>query len=333
MNSFFVLGYQGVHIFFVLSGFSLTYSRLLKPEEKWFTFIQKKFFRIYPTYWVLLLFSLLVPWLRQELFFGYFDWSSLWRSFLLLDKAIPYSWFMFPLVQFYLLFFILFKIFQKLSIKSFLIYSFIIKFLYTLIILILSYNFTPFLLGNNAYPGYIAISRLFEFSLGMVMAKVYLNNPNQLISYLSKPSTIILAIICEIIGILGTFKFTNEIMFLGINLPLGVSLYDAFIGFGIFVIIFNLSRLIIYLSSYIEELFIFMSKISYELYLTQFISLFAVSELFTIIIPGESSLTMSLRGILLFLLVMEISVASALLLQKSTKMIVKSIQFNSKQTL
>ena len=115
LNIFFLLGYQGVHIFFILSGFGLAYSKILKPDETWSIFIRKKLFRIYPTYWILLAVSLIIPRLRADLFYGYFDWSLLWRIFIIIDKAIPFSWFMFPLIKFYLCFFLLFKYLQKLG--------------------------------------------------------------------------------------------------------------------------------------------------------------------------------------------------------------------------
>src|SRR4028118_1359414 len=124
LNIFFLLGYQGVHIFFILSGFGLAYSKILKPDETWSIFIRKKLFRIYPIYWILLAVSLIIPRLKADLFYGYFDWSLLWRSFIILDKAIPFSWFMFPLIQFYLCFFVLFKLVHKYSMKQFMITSF-----------------------------------------------------------------------------------------------------------------------------------------------------------------------------------------------------------------
>jgi peptidoglycan/LPS O-acetylase OafA/YrhL len=118
LNIFFLLGYQGVHIFFILSGFGLAYSRILKPDESWNTFMIKKFFRLYPTYWILLVVSLIIPWLRADLFYGYFGWWSFWRTWIILDKAIPFSWFMFPLIQFYLCFFLIFKFLQSFQSNS-----------------------------------------------------------------------------------------------------------------------------------------------------------------------------------------------------------------------
>jgi hypothetical protein len=48
LNIFFLLGYQGVHIFFILSGFGLAYSRILKPDESWSIFMRKKVFPALP---------------------------------------------------------------------------------------------------------------------------------------------------------------------------------------------------------------------------------------------------------------------------------------------
>ncbi|WP_333111729.1 MULTISPECIES: acyltransferase family protein [unclassified Microcoleus] len=234
---FFLLGYQGVHIFFILSGFGLAYSRILKPDESWINFMSKKFFRLYPTYWILLAVSWIIPRLRSDLFFGYFDWWSFWRSLIILDKAIPFSWFMFPLIQFYLCFLLLFRLLDKFLISQFIFTSFFIKLIYTFSVLMLGFNLFQPILGDLNYPGYLAISRLFEFCLGMAMAKVYATNPTLLINYLTKPVTIATAIIFEILGIMGSFNFTNDIKVLGAILPFGLSFYDAFIGFGIFVII------------------------------------------------------------------------------------------------
>ncbi|HEY9299584.1 MAG TPA: acyltransferase, partial [Phormidium sp.] len=310
LNIFFLLGYQGVHIFFILSGFGLAYSRILKPDESWLIFMKKKFFRLYPTYWILLAVSWIIPRLRSDLFFGYFDWWSFWRSLIILDKAIPFSWFMFPLIQFYLCFFLIFKFLQNFSIKQFILTSFFIKFTYTFVVLMLGFNLFFPIIGDLAYPGYLAISRLFEFCLGMAMAKVYASNPTLLINYLTKPVTIALAIIFEILGIMASFKFLNEIKFLGVVLPLGLSFYDAFIGFGLFVIIFNICRKLISFSELKTRVLTEISHISYELYLTPFIGLIVISKFFTGVVRGEPSLLTASRAILLYILIFEICIVN-----------------------
>ena len=325
-NIFFLLGYQGVHIFFILSGFGLAYSRILKPHESWITFMRKKFFRLYPTYWILLAVSLIIPRLRADLFYGYFGWGSFWRSWILLDKAIPFSWFMFPLIQFYLSFFLIFKFLQKTSIKQFILTSFVIKFTYTFLVLTLGFNLFFPIIGDLSYPGYLAISRLFEFCLGMAMAKVYASNPSLLINYLTKPATIALAIIFEILGIMGSFKFLNEIKFLGVVLPFGLSFYNAFIGFGLFVILFNVCRNLISFSDLTTRFLTGISNISYELYLTQFIGLIVIPKFFTVVVRGEPSLLTASRAILLYILIIEIGIVNACLLQQLTNSIASRVR-------
>jgi peptidoglycan/LPS O-acetylase OafA/YrhL len=325
LNIFFFLGYQGVHIFFILSGFGLAYSRILKPDESWNTFMIKKFFRLYPTYWILLVVSLIIPWLRSALFYGYFGWWSFWRTWIILDKAIPFSWFMFPLIQFYLCFFLLFKLLHKYSIKQFILTSFSIKVTYTFLVLMLGFNLFKPIIGDFGYPGYLAISRLFEFCLGMAMAKVYASNPTLLINYLTKPVTIAIAIIFELLGILGSFAFSNP-RILGVFLPFGLSFYDAFIGFGIFVIVFNICRKLINFSELITKFLTGISHISYELYLTQFIGLNVQPKFFTVVVRGEPSLLTASRAILLYILILQICIVNACLLQQLTNSIASRVR-------
>jgi peptidoglycan/LPS O-acetylase OafA/YrhL len=325
LNIFFLLGYQGVHIFFILSGFGLAYSRILKPDESWINFIRKKIFRLYPTYWILVAVSLIIPRLRADLFYGYFGWWSFWRSWIILDKAIPFSWFMFPLIQFYLCFFLLFYFLQKFSIKKFLMTSFLIKVTYTFLVLMLGFNVFSPILGDLSYPGYLAISRLFEFCLGMAMAKVYASNPTLLINYLTKPVIIAIAINFEILGIMGTFTFSNP-KFLGVVLPLGLSFYDALIGLGIFVIIFNFCRTLINFSDLKTRFLTWISTISYELYLTQFIGLIVIPKFFTVVVRGEPSLLTASRAILLYILIFEICIVNACLLQQLTNSIASRVR-------
>jgi peptidoglycan/LPS O-acetylase OafA/YrhL len=326
LNIFFQLGYQGVHIFFILSGFGLAYSRILKPDESWSIFMRKRLFRLYPTYWILFAVSGIIPRLRSDLFFGFFDWWSFWRSFIILDKAIPFSWFMFPLIQFYLCFFLIFKFLQKFSIKQFILTCFYIKITYTFLVLMLGLNVFFPIIGQFSYPGSLAISRLFEFCLGMAMAKVYATNPTLLINYLTKPVTIALAIIFEILGIMGSFNFLNEIKFLGVVLPFGLSFNDAFIGFGIFVIVFNVCRLLINFSELTTRFLTGISHISYELYLTQFIGLIVIPYFFTVVVRGEPSLLTASRAILLYILIIEIGIVNACLLQQLTNSITSGVR-------
>jgi peptidoglycan/LPS O-acetylase OafA/YrhL len=224
-----------------------------------------------------------------------------------------------------LCFFVLFKLLHKYSIKQFIMTSFLIKVTYTFLVLILAHNVFLPILGDPLYPGYLAISRLFEFCLGMAMAKVYASNPTLLINYLTKPPTIAIAIIFEFLGILGSVPESNP-RILGVFLPFGVSFCDAFIGFGIFVLVFNLCKKLINFSDLTTIFLTGISKISYELYLTQFIGLIVIAHFFTMVVRGEPSLLTASRAILLYILTSEIGIVNACLLQQLTNSIASRVR-------
>jgi peptidoglycan/LPS O-acetylase OafA/YrhL len=159
----------------------------------------------------------------------------------------------------------------------------------------------------------------------MAMAKVYASNPTLLINYLTKPLTIATAIIFEILGIMGSFQFSNP-KFLGVFLPFGLSFYDAFIGFGIFVIVLNICKSLINLSGLTTRFLTGISKISYELYLTQFIGLIVIPKFFTVVVRGEPSLLTASRAILLYILICEICIVNACLLQQLTNSIASRVR-------
>ena len=158
------------------------------------------------------------------------------------------------------------------------------------------------------------------------MAKVYASNPTLLINFLTHPFTIALAIILEFLGIMGSFQFSNQIKLFGVILPFGLSFYDAFIGFGIFVIVFNVCRILINFSDLITRFLIWISRISYELYLTQFIALIVVPQFFTVVVRGEPSLLTASRSLLLYVLMMEICIVNAFLLQWLTNSIASGVK-------
>ena len=158
------------------------------------------------------------------------------------------------------------------------------------------------------------------------MAKVYASNPTLLINYLTKPATIALGIIFEILGIMGSLTFIKGIKFFGVVLPFGLSFCDAFMGLGIFVIVFNVCRSLMNFSDLTTRLLTWISKISYELYLTQFIGLIVIPKFFTVVVRGEPSLLTASRAILLYILILQICIVNACLLQQLTNSIASRVR-------
>jgi hypothetical protein len=68
------------------------------------------------------------------------------------------------------------------------------------------------------------------------------------------------------------------------------------------------------------------SHISYELYLTQFIGLNVIPKFFTVVVRGEPSLLTASRAILLYILIFEICIVNACLLQQLTNSIASRVR-------
>ncbi len=333
LNALCGLGYQAVHIFFVLSGFGLVYSRTSKLSEPWLEFFRRRLLRLYPTFWILLTLWTLISYGLYRWFGGWIQTEELmpstfsisWLGFLLLNDGVPFSWFMFPILQFYFAFPFLFKLLKRYSAIHFLTITFLIKLSWTLFIIFYSYLRHDGLIGTPLCPGYVAISRLFEFSLGMAAAKVYLEKPGRLIAYLTNFRTLILAIGCEIFGVLLSCTFVR-LNFLNHNIPVGFAVSDALIGFGISVITFNLSRLILKLFKKLSKVLLFISNLSYEFYLCQFIPLILVPNLFPLVVPRGNPGLAAILAILLYSLAVGIGVIASLGLQKITTLATVTVQ-------
>ena len=86
----FSLGWSGVAIFFVVSGFCIHLNFRRKPD--WRDFTLRRFFRIYPPYlFAVLFFSLLIPWSRVG--FDLLGVSQLWTHLALVHNFDNHSFF------------------------------------------------------------------------------------------------------------------------------------------------------------------------------------------------------------------------------------------------
>jgi peptidoglycan/LPS O-acetylase OafA/YrhL len=248
-NFVFGLGYQAVHLFFILSGFGLTLSALLVEKRadriRWFGFIKKRFIRLYPSYWLILAIYLLLN------FFQYYSFLGLLKTYvkgaIFLD-VIPATWYIPILLQLYLLFPFLFYFLKKLSIKNFLLLSLLVKTVSSAIIITTSLLAFDKILGfgyGGLAPGGIALTRLFEFCFGMAIAKHWFIHERSVdvFTVFQKPKAIILGIFLEFLGIFLSLKYT-AIRFIDHDIPVGLFISDAFIGIGIFIISLNLVFLV-----------------------------------------------------------------------------------------
>ena len=248
-NFVFGLGYQAVHLFFILSGFGLTLSALLVEKKteriRWFGFIKKRFIKLYPSHWLILAIYLLLNFFQYHSFLGLL--KTYVKGAIFLD-VIPATWYIPILLQLYLLFPFLFYFLKKLSIKNFLLLSLLVKTVSSAIIITTSLLAFDKILGfgsGGLAPGGIALTRLFEFCFGMAIAKHWFTHERSVDAFtvFQKPKVIILGIFLECLGIFLSLKYT-AICFIDHDIPVGLFISDAFIGIGIFIISLNLVFLV-----------------------------------------------------------------------------------------
>lgn len=161
LQKIFSFGGSGVDFFFVLSGFIIAYSsQKLAAQKKYTAFLKKRFFRIFPVYWIIIIFFILAQ-LSFPRYYnaGYtFSLTNLVATFLLLPGHLMVNgvtWTLSFELYFYLLFLVYF-----LPVKRSIIHIFMV--LYALAIIannglyfsnsiIFSPLGTEFLLGLLAY--------------------------------------------------------------------------------------------------------------------------------------------------------------------------------------
>lgn len=161
-------GGTGIHLFFLLSGFGLAYSQLGKPLG-FVAFIRRKFAKIYLPYVMVVLvtagISLLMPLFKSH-------WYALAGHvflFKMFDESIMSTygyqfWFISTLFQFYLLFPLLFKLFERLQSKQWMGLVFLLSAAW--IALTLQWGEAENRVFNGAFLTY-----LWEFGLGIWLAQ------------------------------------------------------------------------------------------------------------------------------------------------------------------
>lgn len=227
------LGDMGPGVFFLLSGLTLTLSALKKPLKP-IDFYLKRLLRIYPLYIIIHVIILLIAktWFKWDIhiFSGATILSLLGLRFTgsLFFYINPSWWFIWAIIQLYLLFPFLLSLLRNKGIKLFLLATFSITVLSRLYgVLLLTHSKNLYYWMTGIFIG----TRLFEFTFGMFLGYLLFNNSvrfNQLLS--NKLKILLISIVIYAIGFICSWTYAGSI-FSNIFITIGLS--------GIFYAIFE----------------------------------------------------------------------------------------------
>jgi peptidoglycan/LPS O-acetylase OafA/YrhL len=165
------LGFHAVGVFIILSGWALMKSTIARADAgalAWSKWYRSRFWRLYPMYWVAHLVFLVSPFIvRPERVDGRIILSLLGLRFIDIQMNFYYLnpawWYFGMLIQFYLIFPLLFWAARKLGPSPFLITACALGFFTRYLMLI------PYPQNGMWVQGGFAICRLPEFALGMAL--------------------------------------------------------------------------------------------------------------------------------------------------------------------
>ena len=249
----FKFGGAGVDIFFVLSGFIITYTsaRALKSSKGFVPFIRKRFVRIYPIYWLVATFFLLLQ-LSLPSFYktGYdISFGNLLATYLLLPghaMVNGVSWTLTYELFFYCIFSLAFFIRNRAVLA-------ILSLMYILALIVLAWIYLHNITGN-AWIDLVIFPMNLEFFMGILAAL--------LVPKISGPVSRIL------IGV-GTVLFISAAVFFNSGYSLVDSAFDRVILFGIpsFLLILGIVKYELTATINMHSFFVRLGEASYSLYL------------------------------------------------------------------
>lgn len=238
-------GGAGVHVFILCSGFGL-YLSYLNKTLTYTQFLKRRFLKVYLPYIIIILVSALIPFYNtsSDKLLQILSHIFLFKMFFndLENSFGGQMWFVSTIIQFYLIWPLLLKLFNK---STGVIYALLISMLWATIVAMLGKSDVR--VWNSFFLQY-----LWEFVLGMYLAKCYKLN-SEIVNLLNFKILVPVCMIC--VAFTGLAGLKGGIWKLYNDIP-------SMIGYlFILLIIYKLHV------KPINGLFVFTNKISYEWYL------------------------------------------------------------------
>lgn len=267
-------GGSGVHVFVLCSGFGLCLSQLGKPLS-YLQFLKKRSLKIYLPYIIIVLISATIPFLYiySDKWIAIFSHIFLFKMFnerWMISFGYP-LWFISMILQFYIVFPVLFYFAKKYRWKSVVVALFISLFWATLVGWL---GKSDLRIWNSFF-----LQFLWEFVLGMMLAIKFKENPK----FIKIPNIKYLVLFAILgIAVLGITGVTGGILKLYNDLP-------SLIGYLSFaLLVYSLGMKI----KWINDFFLYTNQFSYELYLVHTL------VFITVFYFAKDSLPLAITGIL-----------------------------------
>jgi len=229
------LGDMGPGVFILTSGFALTLSASRK-DFKADEFYLRRFGRIFPTYFLIhLIVNIFLIITKVNGLGSLISGNNLLSIFgLRFNNGLffylnPSWWFIWLLIQLYAVFPLLYRYLTKHP-DRFLIITLILTILFRLS------GILHFTYSNNLYywmTGLFGGTRLFEFTIGMYIAIVYLDKASWIHTFLSKPNKVFLfSIMTYLIGFISSWTYTGSLIS---NIFITIGLSGIFYSFYFYI--------------------------------------------------------------------------------------------------
>ena len=215
-----------MHIFFILSAFGLTLSLSRARKIYWRDWYFKRFVKLLIPYYIsvgIILLSLFIAH-KGGLNLGVISATIfLYRGFVgrYVMAINPTWWFVITILEFYLIFPILLWLFRR--------FRFSFVFCALVINVLFQYFYASVLKTENLVFARFFLCFIFEFSLGIYLADIFVKNKDHFWNSLTSRKAVILGLSCEAIGI-----------YLAFNGSLGKAYNDIFNGIGFSLLVLNI---------------------------------------------------------------------------------------------
>ncbi len=256
-----LLGYQGVGVFFLVSGIGLTLS--INRGNSWGHFIFKRFIRIYIPYWIALIFSVFIIILltifdikiESPVFRIHHTFSEWFHIVTLTNDIIPKWatffngtwWFLNVIILYYLAFPFFYRTLQKRRGTIF---------LYLLISLLIRFFYNYYKIDLPPYPVIVFALRFFEFIFGIYIGITLIEDRYTIIKFFDR-----ICWLAPLLWLYSTYLRYNKSFFL---------ISDTVITILFFFSIYAIYKIVRH-SNFLMKVAGYITPIFYEVYLIHYL--------------------------------------------------------------